>query len=87
MSPIRIILCYHHELGRNMDEVVRIVKAMEISDAHGVTTPANRPNNELFGDHVIVPPATSFEAVMGRMARAEAGERECLDWWLCHKTP
>ena len=84
-SKIRTILYYPQELGRNMDEVVRIVKAMQISDANGVAMPANWPNNELFGDHVIVPPATTVEAARERMAKAQAGEHECLDWWLCHK--
>ena len=84
-SKIRTILYYPQELGRNMDEVVRIVKAMQISDANGVAMPANWPNNELFGDHVIVPPATTVEAAKDRMAKAQASEHECLDWWLCHK--
>lgn len=84
-SKIRIILYYPQELGRNIDEVVRVVKAMQISDANGVAMPANWPNNELFGDHVIVLPATTVEAAKDRMAKAKTGEHECLDWWLCHK--
>ena len=82
---IRTILYYPQELGRNMDEVVRIVKAMQVADTNGVAMPANWPNNELFGDHVIVPPANTVEAARERLAKAEAGEHECLDWWLCHK--
>ena len=84
-SKIRTILYYPQELGRNMDEVVRIVRAMQVADANGVAMPANWPNNELFGDHVIVPPATTVEAARDRLAKAKAGEHDCLDWWLCHK--
>jgi len=31
-AKIRIILYYPQELGRNMDEILRVVKAMQISD-------------------------------------------------------
>jgi peroxiredoxin (alkyl hydroperoxide reductase subunit C) len=47
--------------------------------------PANWPNNELVGDHVIVPPATDVKTSKERLAAAEKGEIECFDWWLCHK--
>lgn len=84
-AKIRIILYYPQELGRNMDEIVRSVKAMQTSDANGVAMPANWPNNELVGDHVIVPPATSTEMAKQRLADAKEGKHECFDWWLCHK--
>ena len=84
-SKIRIMLYYPQELGRNMDEILRVVEAMQISDKNGVAMPANWPNNELIKDHVIVPPATSNEMKENRLAKAKAGEHECYDWWLCHK--
>jgi peroxiredoxin (alkyl hydroperoxide reductase subunit C) len=84
-GKIRIILYYPQELGRNMDEILRVVEAMQLSDKHGVAMPANWPQNELVGDHVIVPPANTVEAVQDRLRRAKAGEMECFDWWLCHK--
>jgi peroxiredoxin (alkyl hydroperoxide reductase subunit C) len=55
---IRIILYYPQEIGRNMDEILRCVKALQLASKEKVATPANWPNNELFGDHVIIPPAT-----------------------------
>jgi len=84
-GKIRIILYYPQELGRNMDEILRVVEAMQLSDKHGVAMPANWPNNELVGDHVIVPPAGTVEAVEDRQRRAKAGEIECFDWWFCHR--
>lgn len=84
-SKIRTILYYPQELGRNMDEIVRIVKAMQIADQNKVSMPANWPNNELFGENVIVPPATDVDSAKERFERAKKGEFECLDWWLCHK--
>ncbi len=77
---IRAILYYPQELGRNFDEFLRMIKAFQISDQHGVAMPANWPENELFGSDVIVPPADS-EAV----AEERKSQEGCLDWWLCHK--
>ncbi len=82
---IRLILYYPQEIGRNMDEILRAVRALQISDKHKVATPANWPNNELIGDKVIVPPASDVETAKERLKKAEIGEHECYDWWLCFK--
>jgi len=79
-STIRAILYYPAELGRNFDEFVRMIKAFQVSDDQGVAMPANWPNNELIGDRVIVPPASTVEDAKERLE-----EYECYDWWLCHK--
>ena len=84
-GKIRIIFYYPQELGRNMDEILRAVEGMQVSDKNGVAIPANWPNNELINDRVIVPPATSTEMAKDRLEKAEQGEHECFDWWLCHK--
>ncbi|MHA1508480.1 MAG: redoxin domain-containing protein [Promethearchaeota archaeon] len=81
---IRIILYYPQEVGRNMDEILRAVKALQTADDNKVATPANWPNNELFGDHVIVPPAKDVKTAKERLENA-GEDYECLDWWLCHK--
>jgi peroxiredoxin (alkyl hydroperoxide reductase subunit C) len=84
-AAIRTILYYPQELGRNMDEVLRVVEAMQISDSNDVAMPANWPNNEIVGDHVIIPPAKDTDTAKDRLERAKSGEFECFDWWLCHK--
>lgn len=76
---VRAVLYYPAELGRNFDEFLRMIKAFQVSDEQGVAMPANWPNNELFGDDVILPPAASEEA-----AEERRGMEGCLDWWLCH---
>jgi peroxiredoxin (alkyl hydroperoxide reductase subunit C) len=83
---VRIMLYYPQEIGRNMDEILRAVEALQTTDTHGVATPANWPNNEVFGDKVIIPPASDVETAEERLKKAEAGEFECLDWWLCYKS-
>jgi len=77
---IRAILYYPQELGRNMDEFLRMIKGFQISDKHGVAIPANWPKNELVKDRVIIPPATDVAT-----AKKRKKEYECYDWWLCHK--
>ncbi len=84
-SKIRIIFYYPQELGRNIDEIIRAVKAMQISDKNKVAMPANWPNNELLEDSVIIPPATDVKTAKERTEKAKAGEFKCYDWWLCHK--
>ncbi len=84
-AKIRIMLYYPQELGRNMDEILRVVEAMQISDKNKVAMPANWPNNEILKDHVIIPPATDVKTAKERFERAKKGEFECFDWWLCHK--
>jgi peroxiredoxin (alkyl hydroperoxide reductase subunit C) len=77
---IRAILYYPQELGRNMDEFIRMIKGFQTSDKHGVAIPANWPKNELIKDRVIIPPATDVAT-----AKKRKKEYECYDWWLCHK--
>ncbi len=75
---IRAIIYYPMSLGRNVDEIVRIVDALQTADANACSTPANwRP-----GDSVIVPaPATQADAEK----RVAASEFEVSDWYLSKK--
>ncbi|NPA38731.1 MAG: peroxiredoxin [Candidatus Nanohaloarchaeota archaeon] len=82
---IRAILYYPLELGRNIDEILRMIKGLQTIDKHGVALPHKWPENELVGDHAIIPPATSVQEKEERLKAAEKGEIECFDWWFCHK--
>ncbi len=77
---MRLMIYYPQEIGRNVDEVIRAVKALQISDKFGVAAPENWPNNDLIGDHVIIPPATDVKT-----AEERKGKDGCFDWWFCHK--
>ena len=79
-GAIRAMIYYPQELGRNMDEIVRMVKGMQISDQEKVAMPAGWPENELVKDSVIIPPASDIETAERRVK-----EYECFDWWFCHK--
>jgi peroxiredoxin (alkyl hydroperoxide reductase subunit C) len=64
---IRAILYYPQELGRNMDEILRMVKGFQVSDKEGVAIPANWPKNELIKDKVIIPPASDEKTAKKRL--------------------
>jgi peroxiredoxin (alkyl hydroperoxide reductase subunit C) len=60
-----------------MDEILRLIDALQTVDEHKIATPANwRP-----GDKVIVPPPGTTDDAEKRM---EEGY-ECIDWFLCKK--
>lgn len=74
---IRLILYYPLTTGRNMDEILRVIDALQTSDANKVATPANwRP-----GDMVIVPPPSTQEMAEERLKQGY----ECVDWYFCKK--
>jgi len=75
---IRAIIYYPLSLGRNFDELYRVIIALQAADAFGVATPADwRP-----GDDVIIGPAGSCGTAKDRM---EDKELECQDWFFCTK--
>ena len=80
-SKVRLIMYYPQEVGRNMDEIVRSVKALQISDKQGALA-AGWPENELIQDRIIVPPANNEKTAKERLADESL---ECYDWWFCHK--
>jgi peroxiredoxin (alkyl hydroperoxide reductase subunit C) len=84
-AKIRTILYYPQELGRNLEEILRILKGLQTVDSEHVSLPANWPNNEIIDDHVIVPATPSKNIIEERFKEAEKGEFTCIDWWLCHK--
>ncbi len=79
-SVIRTILYYPLSTGRNMDEIKRIILALQKADKDGVATPADwRP-----GDDVIVPTAGSCGVAKERMDD-KSGDIYCIDWFMCLK--
>jgi len=77
---IRTIIYYPLSMGRNFDELLRVLQALQTADAFACATPADwRP-----GDDVIVPPAGSCGVAKDRMDGKEAGVT-CHDWFFCTK--
>ena len=75
---IRTILYYPLSLGRNFDEIKRVLMGLQTADNFGVALPADwRP-----GDDVIVPTAGSCGVAKERMDN-KTGELTCYDWFFC----
>lgn len=78
---VRLMVYYPQEVGRQVDEILRVLKALQIADKETVAMPENWPNNELIGDKVIIPPPKD---VAGAEARQET--EEGYDWWFTYKS-
>ena len=74
---LRAMIYYPLNVGRNMDEILRLIDALQTADKYKVALPANwRP-----GDPVIVPAPTTQEEAEKRLQEGH----ECVDWFLCKK--
>ena len=77
---IRAMIYYPLSLGRNFDELHRVIIALQTADALSVATPADwRP-----GEPVIVPPPGSCGTAKDRMDGHQDGVT-CVDWFFCTK--
>ncbi len=76
---VRAIIYYPQEVGRNIDEILRLVKALQVSTKYGRAVPANWPNNEIVGEALIVPPPQTEDAAKKVLERFK-----CFDWWFCY---
>jgi peroxiredoxin (alkyl hydroperoxide reductase subunit C) len=76
---IRAIIYYPLNVGRNVDEIVRVLDALQTADTKQVACPVNwKP-----GDKVIVPPPKTAAEVQQRLSNTTY-ERE--DFYLCRTT-
>lgn len=75
---LRAMIYYPLNVGRNFDEILRVIDALQTVDKHGVACPANwQP-----GDKVIVPPPTTIQAAQERMKSGF----EVTDWYFSKKS-
>ena len=75
---IRALIYYPLNVGRNMDEILRSLDALQTADTNGVATPVNwHP-----GEKVVVPPPKTVEEVA---ERASHSEYERFDFYLNKK--
>ena len=78
-SKIRAVLYYPQTNGRNLEEIKRLLIALQTTDAFEVVTTANW---ELGDDVIITPPANKEDAIH----RLESmDDTRCYDWFLCFK--
>jgi len=75
---IRALVYYPMNVGRNVDEVARLLDALQTADQHGVSCPVNwKP-----GDKVIVPPPKTEKEVEQRLSSG----LEKVDFYIMKKS-
>jgi len=77
-KKIRLIMYYPLNVGRNMNEILRALEALQVSDANGVAMPLDWKK----GDKVIVPPPKTLEEMNQRL---EDDSCERTDFYLCKR--
>jgi peroxiredoxin (alkyl hydroperoxide reductase subunit C) len=78
-KKVRLIMYYPLNVGRNMDEILRALEALQTSDKHAVAMPLDwRP-----GQQVIVPPPKTLDEMEDRL-KDDSIER--VDFYLAKKS-
>lgn len=73
-GKVRLVMYYPLNVGRNMNEIVRVLKALQLSDEHKVAMPLDwQP-----GQKVIVPPPKTVNDMEDR----EKSDYEMVDFYL-----
>jgi peroxiredoxin (alkyl hydroperoxide reductase subunit C) len=76
---IRALVYYPLNVGRNVDEILRLIDALQTADKHACATPVNwKP-----GEKVIVPPPKTEAEVLERKSNKDY---EKIDFYLNQKT-
>ncbi len=78
LLKIALIMYYPLNIGRNMDEILRALTALQVSNEHKVALPLNWKK----GDKVIVPPPKTLKQME---ARIEEDSLEKVDFYLARK--
>lgn len=77
-GKIAALMYYPLSNGRNIDEILRLIDSLQMTAENKRATPANWPENRIFADRVIVPPAANMAEMEKNMSNYE-----CKDWYLC----
>jgi len=77
-KKVRLIMYYPLNVGRNMDEILRALEALQTADKHGVAMPLDWKK----GDKVIIPPPKTLAEMESRLADDSI---EKVDFYLAKK--
>lgn len=75
---LRAMIYYPLNVGRNFDEIARVVDALQMVDQHGVAAPANWTPGQ---DVIVPPPVTASQAA----ERVTMKEYQVTDWYFSKK--
>ena len=77
---VRSLMYYPASAGRNFQEIMRLLIALQTADEHSIATPADwQP-----GEDVIIPPPGSCGTAKDRVDE-QGDDYYCLDWFMCFK--
>ena len=69
--------------GRNIQEIFRLLIALQTSDEYKVVTPANwQPEQS-----TMVPPPQTYDQLISRIQNPHDLGLECNDWFWCYNNP
>jgi len=78
---IRAMIIYPATTGRNINEIIRVVQALQTTDQYQVLTPANwYPGNP-----VVVPAPSTYDELIQRETNPQALGLTCLNSYWCYK--
>jgi peroxiredoxin (alkyl hydroperoxide reductase subunit C) len=77
-KKIRLLMYYPLNIGRNMDEILRVLEALQVSDKYKVSIPLDW----MPGDKVIIPPPKTLEEIEERL---NDDTIEKIDFYLSKK--
>jgi alkyl hydroperoxide reductase subunit AhpC len=75
-NKVRLTLTYPKSVGRNFDEIVRVIDALQLTDKAAVATPVNW----VPGGKVIVPPTVSTEDAIAKYGDSVEVVKPYLRW-------
>jgi peroxiredoxin (alkyl hydroperoxide reductase subunit C) len=77
-KKIRLIMYFPLNVGRNMNEILRVLEALQVSDEHKVAMPLDWKK----GEKVIIPPPKNLEEMQERIDDSTC---EKVDFYLCKR--
>ena len=77
---VRAMIYYPLNVGRNMDEILRVVDALQAADETGLAAPVNWRSGD---DMMVPPPGTTGQAE----ERLHATDMDVTDWYFSKKRP
>jgi peroxiredoxin (alkyl hydroperoxide reductase subunit C) len=77
-QKVRALIYYPMSCGRNIDEIVRALDALQTADQNACATPANWQR----GEKVVVPPPQTIQDAQKRMEPEFQAANEVTDWYL-----
>lgn len=78
---IRAIIYYPLNVGRNFDEIKRVIQALQTADKYGISTPADWYP----GDDVMLSAPGNRKEMDQRIENISEGKVTCEDWFFCTK--